>query len=237
MAAIRLEDQVEFEDNPEPRCPVILLLDTSGSMQGEPIAELNEALREFNETLKADKLASLRVEVAIVTFGGRVQVIDVRGTGMPFDASQAFVTADNFQPPTLDASGDTPMGEAVRRALTLIRERKDIYKRNGLDYFRPWIFLITDGAPTDFGWESAADQVKREEDRKGVIFYAVGVEGADIQNLARFSDERQPLRLKGLAFRELFQWLSSSLSAVAKSRPGDQVPLPAVGWAKVDTSH
>lgn len=235
MSSLSLEDQVEFEDNPEPRCPVVLVLDTSGSMQGDPINQLNDALVAFDNALKADALAALRVEVSIVTFGGTVEIADVGGTGTPFDASQAFVTADKLTPPTLIAGGGTPMGEAVRKALTLIRERKDIYKRNGLDYFRPWIFLISDGAPTDFGWESAADMTRQEEDRKGVIFYAVGTEGADLQNLARFSDDRQPLRLKGLAFRELFQWLSSSLSAVAKSRPGDQVPLPAVGWAAIDT--
>ena len=235
---IRLEDAVEFEDNPEPRCAVVLLLDTSGSMQGQPIAELNSALKEFDQALKNDTLASLRVEVAIVTFGGKVQAVNVREGGrqtIPFDANQAFVTVDCFQPPTLSATGQTPMGEATRRALGLLRDRKDIYKQNGLDYFRPWIFLITDGEPTDAGWESAADQVRAEEARKGVLFYAVGVEGANMQNLGRFSDEHQPLKLKGLAFKELFQWLSSSLSAIAQSRPGDQVPLPAIDWAMVDT--
>lgn len=234
-----LLDQAEFADNPEPRCPVVLLLDTSGSMQGTPIHELNEGLRAFNDAVKADRLASLRVEVAIVTFGGSVQAIDVRGgTGQTigFDAQQAFVTVDGFQPPTLSAGGGTPMGEAARRGLRLLRERKDIYKQNDLDYFRPWIFLVTDGQPTD-EWLSAAQQVKEEEARKGVIFFGVGVEGADMQTLAQFSDERQPLKLKGLAFGELFQWLSKSLSAVAHSKPGEQAPLPAVGWAQVDTAH
>jgi uncharacterized protein YegL len=238
MPEKRLEDVVEFEDNPEPRCAVVLLLDTSGSMEGDPIAELNAGLRAFEEALKADKLAALRVEVAVITFGGTVQALDVREGGsrsIPFDAHQAFATVDGLQSPTLQANGQTPMGEAVRRALTLLRERKDVYKQNGLDYFRPWIFLITDGEPTDQNWESAADQARAEEARKGVLFYAVGVEGADMQNLSRFSDDHQPLRLKGLAFKELFQWLSSSLSAIAQSRPGDQVPLPAIGWAEVDT--
>jgi uncharacterized protein YegL len=242
-----LLDQAEFADNPEPRCPVVLLLDTSGSMQGHPIAELNEGLRAFGAAVKADRLASLRVEVAILTFGGDVQAIDVkggdpqRGTGakperVALDAQQAFVTVDRFLPPTLSARGGTPMGGAVSTALTLLRERKEIYKQNSLDYFRPWMFLITDGKPTD-AWQSAAHQVKEEEDRKGVIFFGVGVEGADMKTLAQFSDQRQPLKLRGLAFEELFQWLSKSLSAVAHSKPGEMVPLPAVGWAQADTSH
>jgi len=233
-----LLDRAEFADNPEPRCPVVLLLDTSGSMQGRPIQELNEGLRAFGDAIKADRLASLRVEVAIVTFGGDVQAIDVRGGDarqIPFDPHQAFVTVDGFEPPKLKAKGGTPMGEAVRQALNLLRERKEIYKQTSLDYFRPWIFLITDGQPTD-AWQPAAHQAREEESRKGVLVFGVGVEGADMQTLAQFSN-RQPLKLKGLAFEELFQWLSKSLSAVAHSRPGEQAALPPVGWAEVDTSH
>jgi uncharacterized protein YegL len=231
-----LLDQAEFADNPEPRCPVVLLLDTSASMQGQPIHELNEGLRAFSEAVRADRLASLRVEVAVITFGGDVWALDVRIGGtrlLSFDAQKAFVTVDRFYPPTLVADGDTPMGEAVHRALALLRERKDIYKQNGMDYFRPWIFLITDGHPTD-EWLSAAQQAIDEQARKGVLFFGVGVEGADMQTLAKFS-QRPPLKLKGLAFGELFQWLSKSLSAVAHSRPGEQAALPPVGWAQVET--
>jgi uncharacterized protein YegL len=232
-------ESVEFADNPEPRCPLVLVLDTSSSMSGDPIQELNQGLKEFAEAVRSDPLVSLRVEVAIVTFGGTVQALDVKGAGgaIPFDAEQAFVTVDAFAPPVLVTSGATPMGEAVRRALSLIRDRKAIYRRDNIDYFRPWMFLITDGHPTDFGWQAAADEIRAEEARKGVTFYAVGVEGADLQVLSRFSDQRPPVRLKGLAFRELFQWLSKSVSVVAQSRPGEQVPLPPVGWGQVDTSH
>jgi uncharacterized protein YegL len=252
-------EQAEFAENPEPRCPVVLVLDTSGSMNGQPIQELNEALRSFGEALQNDRLASLRVEVAVVAFGGSVRALDLRGDTIPgkeiitinpralavrreekkipFDASQAFVTVDQFVPPLLSANGETPLGEAIQRALALVRDRKEIYKQNGLDYFRPWIFVITDGRPTDKGWEAVADQVKQEEMRKGVIFYAVGVEKADMHVLNRFSDIRQPLKLKGLAFNDLFIWLSKSLSAIAHSRPGEQAPLPPVGWGSVDTSH
>jgi len=239
MALTQLE-QVEFQENPEPRCPVVLLLDTSGSMAGKPIDELNAGLQDFQKALKDDRLASLRVEVAVVTFGGDVNALDVTAGGtksVPFDAQQAFVTADRFLAPTLDAKGETPMGEAVGRGLSLIHDRKEIYKQASLDYFRPWMFLITDGRPTDNGWEAVADQARTEEARKGLAFYAVAVEGADMKTLQRFSDQRPPVKLKGLAFRELFQWLSKSLSSVANSQPGQQAPLPPVGWAEMDTSH
>ena len=227
-------EHVEFTDNPEPRCPVILLLDISGSMSGSPIAELNEGLRAFEQTLKADRLASLRVEVAVITFGGTPTVVNGRSGGaisMPFDANQAFVTVDQFTAPTLTTRGDTPMGGAARQMLPLLRDRKQIYRQNGIDFFRPWVFMITDGGPTDTGWEAAADQVREEEDRKGLNFFAVGVQSADMTTLARFCKRNQPLKLKGLAFRDLFQWLSNSLSAVSQSQPGEQVALPAVGWA------
>jgi hypothetical protein len=66
-------EMAEFADNPEPRCPVVLVLDTSGSMNGAPILELNEGLRAFGTALRADRLASLRW-VAVVAFGGKVRV-------------------------------------------------------------------------------------------------------------------------------------------------------------------
>jgi uncharacterized protein YegL len=56
-----------------------------------------------------------------------------------------------------------------------------------------------------------------------------------MNSLAQFSGQRAPLRLKGLAFADLFQWLSKSLSVVAHSKPGEQTPLPPVGWAQIDT--
>ena len=63
--------QVTFAENPEPRCPCLLLLDTSGSMAGQPITELNDGLREFYAELQGDSLAIKRVEVALISFWAR----------------------------------------------------------------------------------------------------------------------------------------------------------------------
>lgn len=251
-----MSDQIEyagfnasrFADNPEPRVPCVLILDTSGSMAevvadsghltGENVMQdgqlynvvsggktridlLNEGLVTLKETLAADSLASRRAEIAIVTFGGTVSTV------------QDFVTAESFQPPRLHASGGTPMGQAILTGLDMIARCKATYRAAGVSYYRPWIFLITDGGP-DPGdpWQSAAVQVKQGEASKSFAFFTVAVEGANMDVLAQIA-ARPPAKLKGVNFREMFLWLSQSMQAVSQSSPGDTVPLPVPGWTEV----
>jgi uncharacterized protein YegL len=209
----------DFASNPEPRCPCILLLDVSGSMSGRPLDELNSGLATFRDELSTDDLAMKRVEVAIVTFG-------------PVKVELPFTTASIFYPPALQSQGDTPTGAAINQALALVEERKRDYKTNGISYYRPWVFLITDGKPTD-SWQSAAAAIREGETSKKFAFFAIGVQGADMDTLRQIS-VREPLSLQGLKFRELFSWLSSSLRSVSRSTPDTEVSLEAPkGWASV----
>jgi len=86
----------DFAINPEPRCPCLLLLDTSGSMDGLPIQELNQGLLAFQADLITDDLAAKRVEVAIVTFG-------------PGEVCLDFPGATSFIAPSLKAYGNSPL--------------------------------------------------------------------------------------------------------------------------------
>jgi uncharacterized protein YegL len=217
----QLDAAVEFATNPEPRCACVLLLDVSGSMSGRPVAALNEGMTAFARDLSGDSLARQRVEVAVVTFGGNgVEVVN------------DFTTAGQFEPRSLIAGGGTPMGAAITHAIGMVDDRKKQYKENGILYYRPWVFMITDGEPTDH-WNDAAALVHRAEEANGLAFFAVGVEGANMNVLKQIA-VRDPLQLQGLKFVELFVWLSQSQRTVSSSKPGDQTALPSVaGWAVV----
>lgn len=213
-------DAIEFIDQ-QPRCACVLLLDTSGSMStqvGEtsPIAMLNEGLITFRDELSRDDLAQKRVEVAIVEFNSKVNVV------------HDFIQAQDFSPPTLKAQGATVMGEAIQKATEMVGARKRIYKENGVPYYRPWIFMITDGEPTDSIDEAARLIAKGEED-KSFAFFAVGVQNANIEKLKQISF-RPPIKLTELNFVEMFIWLSGSMKAVSQSGISDQISMEMPGW-------
>lgn len=207
----------DFANNPESRCPCMLLLDTSGSMGGRPIQELNEGIQTLKDELIQDSLASKRVEVAMVTFG-------------PVSLESDFQTVDNFYPKRLTANGDTPIGSAITTGIELINKRKQLYRENGVGYYKPWIILITDGGPTD-NWSNAARMIHEGESENKFAFFAIGVDGANMDVLSKLS-VRAPIKLKGLMFREFFLWLSSSMKMVSSKNTSEQIKLlPPTGWA------
>jgi uncharacterized protein YegL len=210
-------ESVEFANNAQPRCPCALILDTSESMHGARIDALNAGLRTLRDDLLDHPLAQKRVEIAIVEFNSAARVV------------QDFATAANFQPPTLKAAGVTNMAAGINQALDMIQQRKSKYRSNGVPFYRPWAFLITDGQPTS-SVEEVARRIRDDEQNKRVIFFSVGVEGADMACLEGFETKNKPQRLDGLKFKELFLWLSNSLDKVTKSQPGEQVPLEKGSW-------
>jgi uncharacterized protein YegL len=192
-------------------------------MQGAPIAALNDGLRTLKGDLTRDPLASRRVEIAVVTFDTEVHVV------------QDFVTADRFEPPVLTAHGLTCMGAGIQKALDMTQARKVQYRASGIAYYRPWVFMITDGEPQgepDYVVKQAERYIQDDEASKRVAFFAVGVENANMERLSQIA-VRTPVKLIGLNFAEMFVWLSASMQAVTQSKVDEQVALPPAGWGAV----
>jgi uncharacterized protein YegL len=230
--------------NYQKRLPAVLLLDTSASMDGAKIAELNNGLKVLEQHFDpetGDPTVLRSVELALVTFGaGGVNVIDLK-TGRPTsELDQAFVEAGQFVAPTLTTGGSTPLGQAMDLALDTLTSRKSFYKANGIPYNRPWIFLISDGAP-DHGWEASADRASREVAGNHTIVWSIGVDGADLGTLARFSGDRPAFPLKGLYFSELFEFISNSVSGASTSDPSNptyEINLEDLAkWAQIPLSN
>jgi len=213
------------EDLQEHRCSCLLLLDTSGSMASDNrIGELNRGLKILTQALNDDALARKRVEVGIITFDSSVNM------------HNNFTAARDFRPPTLEATGATAMGEALTEGTRILKERTQHLQQQGNTPYRPWLMLITDGGATDTGsypWTQVASLVKDGQRNREFVFFPIGVQGADFKALAQLS-ETTPLELKGLKFRELFEWLSRSLILQSNSRPDEAIDLESpMGWGQI----
>lgn len=223
-----LARQNELIENPTARVPVALCLDVSGSVQGAPLDELNAGIAAFYDAIREDETAVFAAEIAIVTFGGmRPRLIE------------DFATLEKRpRAPLLSADGATPLGEGVNLALDRLEERKEQYRSKGVDYYQPWLVLMTDGAPNGSVSElqRAIGRVSEMVTNRKLTIFPIGIgKHADMGVLSRFSPGRQPFKLKGLCFREFFAWLSQSVSRVSQSMPGEDFkPVDMKGWQDLD---
>ena len=189
----------------------VLLVDTSGSMGGRPIAELNEGLRAFGEALQEDAKAAGCADICVISFNSTVETV------VP------FCPADEYVAPVLSAGGLTAMNEAIITGLDLIEARKQEYKSIGVDYWKPWMFLMTDGVPTDDEYAAdAKDRLQEAFNMKKINFFPMGIgEGANTAVLKSYTKDGAGMVMKAEKnhFKEAFVWLSSSLSVVSNSDP------------------
>ena len=222
-------ENLDFDvTNPAPRCPVILLLDTSSSMEGAPIDELNEGLRQFLRETAADEAASLSVELEVITFDDNASRV------IPFTQ----IGSVDQNPDPLEADGSTAMGAGIRMALHDLKARRKMYRDNGISSYRPWVILMTDGEPNDYNWEEAAEQM-RQQGENGKIQY-IGIEigdEADHETMCQILPSQPgPVKLRGLRFKQFFRWLTDSLKSVSASAVSEQDNIRYRGiddWAKL----
>lgn len=200
-----MNENIELMDVPFTRVPVCLVLDTSGSMAGDKIEELNKGIEIFYDAVMGSEEAKYSVDLSIVSFGKN-------GVNTVLD----FDMITNQILPQLEADNLTPMGEGIKSALNILDKRKEEYKKYGNEYYQPWMVLMTDGYPTD-EYKGVAVEVSNRVNQKKLSIFPIAIGDADISVIEEFSPKRKALRLKGLNFVEFFEWLSQSVVSLSNS--------------------
>ena len=245
-------------DNPDARLPVCLVLDVSKSMQAivsgdtqqtgrtqemdgkvfkvvtgsnlvTRLDELNSGITQFFGELLDFPATKRAAEVCVVAFAGTAEMVK--------DFEPLSDDHRNIRLSSTTSQDGTSLGHGVATALKLLDQRKENYKSAGVDYYQPWLVVMTDGEPTDdTHYEIANDIRSRVEDKKLSVFPIAIGELLDTRHLSSISPKRDPIKLKGTKFKTFFEWLSKSMAKVSVSVPGEDVPIDTdglKGWASL----
>lgn len=176
-----------------------------------------DGVNKFYDAIKSDDMASNSCEISILGFSDNVDVLE------------DFESVDKKRPFVEPREGNnTNLGKAVERALDLLEERKNDYKRNGIDYFQPWLVIFTDGDPTDDVKEAQMRCQNLIRDKKLVVFVFT-ISDEPNQNILQGFTNKKIFKIKDAKIAELFEWLGKSVSVVSNSRPDEKIKLDASG--------
>jgi len=207
----------------ESHMALVFLLDTSGSMGGAPINNLNAGLNRFKQEVSESSQTRDILDVAIVEFNSNFNVV------------QEFVPVEYMETVNLAATGGTMMSPAIRKALEMVTERSRFYRRSGSEPYKPWVILISDGAPGD-DISAVAQEIKEMEENGKLSFRSLGVEGYDAKILHTLSGPKV-MKLEGTDFSSFFDWVNKSMRSVSQSSPGEKAkPVDLEGNVTVDRS-
>lgn len=202
----------EGMQNNSTRVSICLCVDTSTSMGGQPITELNQGISLFFDELFKDEVARYSAEIAIVEFNSNAEL------KLPFTEVDSLEGMES----QLTAGGMTSMGAAVNLALNELANKKSEYKKQGLSYYQPWLVIMSDGAPNDSYEKYAKKAYKLSQDGK-LLVIPIGIgSSADLGVLSEFSATVPAQNLKDNNFKSFFKWLSASVKKQSESKPDDK---------------
>ncbi|MDR2533893.1 MAG: VWA domain-containing protein [Tannerellaceae bacterium] len=181
------------------RLPVYLLLDTSGSMLGEPIEAVKNGMQELIASLRKDPYALETAYLSVITFDSSAKQV------IPLTELTAF------QAPEIKASGATAMGEALSLLASKIDTEVTKSSQEIKGDWKPLVFIMTDGGPTD-DWEKGLKELQKR--KTGVVITCAAGPAAKTDTLKKISEIVVELATAdSKSISAFFKWISSSVSA------------------------
>lgn len=180
------------------RLPVYILADVSGSMQGTPIESVRSGIRQLHRDLMGDPQAIESAYLSVITFSDKAQQLE------------RLTEVSAFNPPDFSASGQTNLGDALRLLLDCFETEilKTTPEQKG--DWRPLVFLLSDGAPTDPTWPQYASQLCNKRPAN-VIAVACG-DQADVDVLKQVTESVVLMQdMSPDSFKAFFKFVSASV--------------------------
>ena len=181
------------------RLPVYLLIDTSGSMYGEPIDAVKNVVQVLVSTLRQDPYALETAYLSIITFNTSAQQLT------PLTELAAF------QQPNIEASGCTALGEALSLLASKVDSEVTKTTAEVKGDWKPLVFIMTDGEPTDDLNKGLSEFQKR---KFGMVVACAAGQGANTDTLKKITENVVQLDTADSAtIKSFFKWVSASVSA------------------------
>ena len=199
------------------RLPVYLLLDCSGSMMGEPIEALRQGVKALLSELRGDPQALETAYLSVITFDSHAR------------QTMPLTELMQFKEPELRASGATALGGALEVLMDCVENEVHKSTETQKGDWRPLVFILTDGAPTDVEAFGQAAQALKGMKAANIVACAAGSR-ADTTYLRQITENVLMMNtLSAGDMARFFAWVSGSIKMSSKSldaRPGAAIELP-----------
>lgn len=196
-----------LNDNFEQKCLCVFVIDTYGLKNDIVMDEVSSGIRRILDDLESDETSRNRIEVSFISYDCLLD--DIRIIQDPVPISHAII------PPLISTNDYASIIKAVYMAMDVVEKRKEWYKITGIPYYRPWIFLISNGLGLlSCNFDEIAGRIRQDAHNKRYAFLSIYTKDAEVSLLQEIGMDTPIMSLDSFNIKDCFQWFSSSMSEI-----------------------